>query len=98
GGVLNSLFKNILRNSSDDVANRVAGQYSDDVLRSLATSSADDIAAKQGNLIATHQLSPEKLAGASELGGFVQPSMAVVDPSKGKNFLPGSGFGDIVMV
>ena len=95
---LADIFRRVLGNYGDDVANKVAGQYADDVVSKLAASSADDIAAKQGNLIATHQLTPEKLQGAADLGGFVQPSMAVVDPRKGTNFLPGSDFGDIVMV
>lgn len=97
-GVLSSLFRKMFSSAGDEVAGKIASQYSDDAIRTLARSSADDIAAKQGNLIATHQLTPDKLASASELGGFVQPSMAVVDPSKGTNFLPGSDFGDIVMV
>ena len=95
---LADIFRRVIGNYSDDVANKVAGQYVDDVVSKLAANSADDIAAKQGNLIATHQLTPEKLQGAADLGGFVQPSMAVVDPSKATNFLPGSDFGDIVMV
>ena len=95
---LSNIFSKILKNSGDDVASRLASQYSDDVVSRFVASSADDIAAKHGNLIATHQLTPDKLRGAAELGGFVQPSMAVVDPSKGANFLPRSDFGDIVMV
>ncbi len=98
GGVLSSLFKKILGSAGDDIATKVSSQYGDDVIRNLATSSADDIAAKQGNLIATHQLTADKLKGAADMGGFVQPSVAVVDPSKGTNFLPGSGFGEIVMI
>jgi len=98
GGVLSGLFKKFLAGTGDDIAAKVSSQYGDDVIRNLATSSADDIAAKQGNLIATHQLTADKLRGAADIGGFVQPSMAVVDPSKGTNFLPGSDFGDIVMV
>lgn len=98
GGVLSGLFKKILAGAGDDVAAKVSSQYGDDVIRNLASSSADDIAAKQGNLIATHQLTADKLKGVADMGGFVQPSMAVVDPSKGTNFLPGSDFGDIVMV
>ena len=98
GGVLSGLFKKILAGAGDDVAAKVSSQYGDDVLRNLASSSADDIAAKQGNLIATHQLTADKLKGVADMGGFVQPSMAVVDPSKGTTFLPGSDFGDIVMV
>lgn len=86
GGVLSDLFRKVLGGAGDDIANKVASQYGDDVVRTLATSSADDIAAKQGNLIATHQLTPEKLSGVADLGGFVQPSMAVVDPRKGTNF------------
>lgn len=97
-GILSNLFKKMFAGAGDDVATKIAGQYSDDAIRNLATSSADDIAAKQGNLIATHQLDADKLAKAASLDGFVQPSMAVVDPSKGTNFLPGSDFGDIVMV
>lgn len=93
-----SILSRLLKNTGDDVANKVASQYSAGNIAKLASSSADDIAATQGNLIATHQLYPEKLAKAADLGGFVQPSMAVVDPSKGTNFLPGGGFGDIVMV
>lgn len=98
GGVLSGLFKKILAGAGDDIAAKVSSQYGDDVIRNLASSSADDIAAKQGNLIATHQLTADKLKGVADMGGFVQPSMAVVDPSKGTNFLPGSDFGDIVMV
>lgn len=98
GGVLSSLFKKILGSAGDDIATKVSSQYGDDVIRNLATSSADDIAAKQGNLIATHQLTADKLKGVADMGGFVQPSVAVVDPSKGTNFLPGSGFGEIVMI
>ena len=98
GGALSNIFKKLFANTADDVASKVASQYGDDVIRNLATSSADDIAAKSGNLIATHQLTADKLKGAADLGGFVQPSMAVVDPSKATNFLPGSDFGDIVMV
>lgn len=98
GGVLSKLFSKVLASAGDDVASKVASQYSDDAIRTLARSSADDIAATQGNLIATHQLTPHKLAQVADLDGFVQPSMAVVDPSKGTNFLPGSDFGDIVMV
>ncbi len=98
GGALSNIFKKIFANTADDVANKVASQYSDDVIRNLAASSADDIAAKQGNLIATHQLTADKLKGAAELGGFVQPSMAVVDANKATNFLPAGDFGDIVMV
>lgn len=93
-----SILSRLLKNTGDDVANKIGQQYSAANISKLAASSADDIAATQGNLIATHQLWPEKLAKAADLGGFVQPSMAVVDPSKGTNFLPGSGFGDIVMV
>lgn len=92
------MFKKMFASAGDDVATKIASQYSDDAIRTLATSSADDIAARQGNMIATHQLDPSKLASAANLDGFVQPSMAVVDPSKGTNFLPGSDFGDIVMV
>lgn len=98
GGVLGNIFKKMFASAGDDVASKVASQYSDDAIRTLARSSADDIAAKQGNLIATHQLDADKLAQVANLDGFVQPSMAVVDPSKGTNFLPGSDFGDIVMV
>lgn len=95
---LGSIFSGMFKDKADDVASTLAHNYSDDVLNKLARSSADDIAAQQGNLIATHQLFPDKLKGAAELGGFVQPSMAVIDPNKGSNFMPGSGFGDIVMV
>lgn len=98
GGVLSNLFRKVFAGAGDDVASKIASQYSDDAMRSFATSSANDIAAQHGNLIATHQLWPDKLAKAADLGGFVQPSMAVVDPSKATNFLPSSGFGDIVMV
>lgn len=98
GGVLSKLFSKMLAGYGDDIGAKVASQYSDDAIRTLASSSADDIAAKQGNLIATHQLTSDKLAQVADLDGFVQPSMAVVDPSKGTNFLPGSDFGDIVMV
>lgn len=93
-----SILSRLLKNTGDDVANKIGQQYSAANISKLAASSADDIARTQGNLIATHQLYPEKLAKAADLGGFVQPSMAVVDPSKGTNFLPGGGFGDIVMV
>ncbi len=93
-----SILSRLLKNTGDDVANKIGQQYSAANISKLASSSADDIARTQGNLIATHQLYPEKLAKAADLGGFVQPSMAVVDPSKGTNFLPGGGFGDIVMV
>lgn len=93
-----SILSRLLKNTGDDVANKIGQQYSAANISKLASSSADDIARTQGNLIATHQLWPDKLAKAADLGGFVQPSMAVVDPSKGTNFLPGGGFGDIVMV
>lgn len=95
---IGSILTNIFKNTGDDVVSKIAGQYSDDAIRTLARSSADDIAASQGNLIATHQLDADKLAQVANLDGFVQPSMAVVDPSKGTNFLPGTDFGDIVMV
>lgn len=95
---LSRLFSGIFKNAGDDVADKIASNYSDDVIKFMSKNSADDIADKYGNLIATHQLTPEKLRGAADLGGFVQPSMAVVDANKGTNFLPGSDFGDIVMV
>lgn len=93
-----SILSRIFKNSGDDVLNTVSKNYASDNISRLASSSADDIARIDGNLIATHQLHPDKLQKASELGGFVQPSMAVVDPNRGTNFLPSSGFGDIVMV
>lgn len=93
-----SILSRILKNTGDDVAGKIGNQYSAANLSKLASSSADDIAATQGNLIATHQLDAHKLGQAADLGGFVQPSMAVVDPSKGTNFLPGGDFGDVVMV
>lgn len=95
---LGRLFSGIFKNAGDDVADKIASNYSDDVIKFMSKNSADDIADKYGNLIATHQLTPEKLRGAADLGGFVQPSMAVVDANKGTNFLPGSDFGDIVIV
>lgn len=94
GNILGQLLKRVGKDSLDTLG----VNYSADHIANLAASSADDIARTQGNLIATHQLFPEKLASAAELGGFVQPSMAVVDPSKATNFLPGGGFGDILMV
>lgn len=97
-GALGKIFGNIFKNSGDDVVSKLSANYSDDFVKKLATSKADDIAAQHGNLIATHQLTPDKLRGVADMGGFVQPSMAVVDPSKGTNFLPGSDFGDIVMI
>lgn len=87
-----------LRNMDDDVAKGIVDQYSRKMTKELASSSADDIAEKFGNIISTHQITPDKLSQAAELGGFVQPSIAAIDPSKGRNFLPGSDFGDIVMV
>jgi len=46
GGVLSGLFKKFLAGTGDDIAAKVSSQYGDDVIRNLATSSADDIAAK----------------------------------------------------
>lgn len=77
-----SILSRLLKNTGDDVANKIGQQYSAANISKLASSSADDIARTQGNLIATHQLYPEKLAKAADLGGFVQPSMAVVDPKQ----------------
>ncbi len=93
-----SILSRLLKNTGDDVASKIGSQYSAANIAKLASSSADDIARTQGNLIATHQLSADKLAQAAELGGFVQPSMAVVDPSKATNFLPDGGYGEIFMV
>lgn len=93
-----SILSRLLKNTGDDVVNKISSSYAPANIAKLASSSADDIAATQGNLIATHQLTPYKLQQAADLGSFVQPSMAVVDPSKGSNFLPGGDFGDIVMV
>lgn len=85
-GALGKIFGNIFKNSGDDVVSKLSANYSDDFVKKLATSKADDIAAQHGNLIATHQLTPDKLRGVADIGGFVQPSMAIVDPSKGINF------------
>lgn len=93
-----SILSRILKNTGDDVLGTIGKNYDPANIASLAKSSADDIAASQGNMIATHQLTSNKLRQAADLGGFVQPSMAVVDPSKGTNFLPGGDFGEIVMV
>lgn len=94
GSILSRLFQS----SADEPLGKVVSQYADDVIKSHAKRSANQIAAEEGNLIATHQLSADKLAQAAELGGFVQPSMAVVDPSKATNFLPDGGYGEILMV
>jgi len=93
-----SILSRILKGAGDDVAGKIGKQYSAANLSQLAASSADDIARTQGNMLATHQLTSSKLGQAADLGGFVQPSMAVVDPSKATNFLPGGDFGEIVMV
>jgi hypothetical protein len=93
-----SILSRILKNTGDDVVGTIAKNYDPANIASLAKTSADDIAASQGNMIATHQLTSNKLRQAADLGGFVQPSMAVVDPSKATNFLPGGDFGEIVMV
>lgn len=94
GSILSKLFQS----TADEPLGKVAAQFADDSIKQFTKSSADDIAAKHGNLIATHQIDYDKLAQAADLGGFVQPSMAVVDPSKAVNFMPDGGYGDIVMV
>lgn len=76
GSVLRKLF------NKSGIQGKIMKNYSTENLAKIAGSSADDIAREQGNLIATHQLWADKLKGASDIGGFVQPSMAVVDPSK----------------
>lgn len=163
--VLSNLFSKLLSSSGDDVASRVASQYTDDAIKQASKGFAKDIGSvplsKAGknldlstvtyevphsnvqqnladaldqmqsngwsnknikgfrnqmlvdtgnadaldysklsdrNLIATHQITPEKLSSAAELGGFVQPSMAIVNPNLEGNFMPSSDFGDIVLV
>lgn len=47
-----------------------------------------------GNLMAIHNLSPDKLAFSDELGGMAMPSIGIVDPNVGII----SGYGDITLV
>lgn len=51
---LSRLFSGIFKNAGDDVADKIASNYSDDVIKFMSKNSADDIADKYGNLIATH--------------------------------------------
>jgi hypothetical protein len=50
--------------------------------------------ATSGNLMAIHNLSPDKLAFSDELGGMAMPSIGIVDPNVGTI----SGYGDITLV
>jgi hypothetical protein len=98
--VLSSLFKRILKGRGDDIAEKVAQNYGDDAIR-IATNGIknhlDEGLDSASNLIATHQISPEKLAQATEMGGFMHPSLAVTAPGRGGGTLNPS-YGDIVMV
>ena len=84
--VLSSLFKRILKGRGDDIAEKVAQNYGDDAVR-IATNGIknhlDEGLDSASNLIATHQISPEKLAQATEMGGFMHPSLAVTAPGRG---------------
>ena len=98
--VLSSLFKRLLKGRGDDIAEKVAQNYGDDAIR-IATNGIknhlDEGLDSASNLIATHQISPEKLAQATEMGGFMHPSLAVTAPGRGGGTLNPS-YGDIVMV
>lgn len=98
--VLSSLFKRLLKGRGDDIAEKVAQNYGDDAIR-IATNGIknhlDEGLDSASNLIATHQISPEKLAQATEMGGFMHPSLAVTAPGRGGGTLYPS-YGDIVML
>lgn len=81
--VLSKLLTDVVSDSADDVA------------RKAITGSADDIGRK---LIATHQITPEKLSKAADVGGFVQPSMAIIDPYADSHITTNPKFGDIFLV
>jgi hypothetical protein len=98
--VLSSLFKRLLKGHGDDIAEKVAQNYGDDAIR-IATNGIkdhlDEGLDSASNLIATHQISPEKLAQATEMGGFMHPSLAITAPGRGGGTLY-PDYGDIVMV
>lgn len=98
--VLGNLFKRLLKSQGDDIAEKVAQNYGDDAIR-MATNGIknhlDEGLDSASNLIATHQISPEKLAQATEMGGFMHPSLAVTAPGRNGGTL-NPGYGDIVMV
>lgn len=98
--VLGDLFKRILKGQGDDIAEKVAQNYSDDAVRIAANgikNHLDEGLNSANNLIATHQITPEKLAQATEMGGFMHPSLAVTAPGRGGGTL-NPGYGDIVML
>lgn len=98
--VLGDLFRRLLKGKGDDIAEKVAQNYGDDAVRAATNgikSHLDEGLDSASNLIATHQISPDKLAQATEMGGFMHPSLAVTAPGRGGGTLNPS-YGDIVMV
>ena len=98
--VLGDLFRRLLKGKGDDIAEKVAQNYGDDAVRAATNgikNHLDEGLDSASNLIATHQISPEKLAQATEMGGFMHPSLAVTAPGRGGGTLNPS-YGDIVMV
>lgn len=158
--VLSELFSKLLKNSSDDLATRIANNYTDDAVKAASRGFAKEIGqvpltkagkgidlsdimtnngnlqqsmdrladlgfkkrainnfrntelvnhgkadaldwAKFGNgdnnLIATHNLTQDKLNSAANLGGLVQPSIAAYNP-RIANKAPNSKYGDVTLV
>lgn len=98
--VLGDLFRRLLKGKGDDIAEKVAQNYGDDAVRAATNgikNHLDEGLDSASNLIATHQISPEKVAQATEMGGFMHPSLAVTAPGRGGGTLNPS-YGDIVMV
>lgn len=81
--VLSKLLADVVSDNADDVARKAIAGSSDDVGRKL---------------IATHQITPEKLSKAADAGGFVQPSMAIIDPYADSHITTNPNFGDIFLV
>lgn len=83
--VLSDLFRRLLKGKDDDIAEKVAQNYGDDAVRAATNgikNHLDEGLDSASNLIATHQISPEKLAQATEMGGFMHPSLAVTAPGE----------------
>lgn len=98
--VLGDLFRRLLKGKGDDIAEKVAQNYGDDAVRAATNgikNHLDEGLDSASNLIATHQISPGKLAQATEMGGFMHPSLAITAPGRGGGTLNPS-YGDIVMV
>ena len=98
--VLGDLFRRLLKGKGDDIAEKVAQNYGDDAVRAATNgikNHLDEGLDSASNLIATHQISPDKLAQATEMGGFMHPSLAVTAPGRGGGTL-NPAYGDIVML